>query len=141
MKMPVLLALAFPSLAAAQPASPPPAAACAAPDAALPADLATWRTPADAGATVAPGQAVTLAPTAPLTLVVAEAGTYGVAIDQDAWIDLSQNGAALPPIARGHGPACSTIRKIVQFALQPGRYTITLSRTQAPTIRLLVVRR
>ena len=31
--------------------------------------------------------------------------------------------------------------RIVDFQLQPGRYTLTLSRTQAATVRLLVVRR
>ena len=119
----------------------PAPAACPAQDASLPAALAPWRTPATAGATLQPGQAVTASPGAPLMLEIAEAGTYGVAIDQGAWIDVAQNGTALSSAAHGHGPACSTIRKIVDFRLAPGRYTLTLSRTHAPTIRLLVIRR
>lgn len=122
-----------------QSATPP--AACAAIDQSLPANLTAWRTPAAAGATVAPGQAVTYAPSTPLILVITEAGTYGVAIDQAAWVDVARDGAALHSNGNGHGPACSSIRKIVDFQLQPGRYTITLNRTQTPTVRLLVVRR
>ena len=125
-----------------QPAAAPPSpAACAATDTALPANLSAWRTPAPARQTIQPGQAVTLASSAPLLLVIVEAGTYGVAIDQNAWVDVARDGAALTSNGHGHGPACSTIRRIVDFQLLPGRYTLTLSRTQAPTVRLLVVRR
>jgi hypothetical protein len=123
-----------------QPAAPP-APACAAIDQDLPAALRPWRSPAAAGTTVAPGQAITFAPSAPLVLVITEAGTYGVAIDQAAWIDVARDGASLHPNGNAHGPPCSSIRRTVDFQLQPGRYTITLSRTQTPTIRLLVVRR
>jgi hypothetical protein len=123
-----------------QPAAPP-APACAIIDQDLPATFRPWRSPAAAGTTVAPGQAVTFAPSAPLVLVITEAGTYGVAIDQTAWVDVARDGASLHSNGNGHGPACSSIRKTVDFQLLPGRYTITLRRTQAPTVRLLVVRR
>jgi len=126
---------------AAQPAPQVPSATCPTTDANLPASLAAWRTPAPAGETVQPGQAVTLAPSAPLILVIVEAGTYGIALDQNAWIDVARDGATLNSNGHGHGPACSSIRKIVDFQLRPGRYTLTLSRTQAPSVRLLVVRR
>src|SRR5262245_13124349 len=109
-----------------QPAAAP---ACAAIDRDLPANLRPWVSPAAAGAAVQPGQAVTLAPSATLILVITEAGTYGVAVDQAAWIDVARDGVAQTSIGHGHGPACTTIRKIVDFQLQPGRYTITLSRT------------
>jgi hypothetical protein len=124
-----------------QPAAPRAPATCTARDAALPANLAAWRTPAPAGQTIQPGQAVTLAPSSPLILVIVEVGTYGIAIDQGAWIDVARDGATLTSNGHGHGPACSSIRKIVDFQLRPGRYTITLSRTQAPSVRLLVIRR
>ena len=123
-----------------QPATPP-ASACTATDQNLPANLRPWSTPTAAGTTVAPGQAVTLAPATPLALVITEAGTYGVALDQAAWIDVARGGASLNSNGHGHGPACSSVRKIVDFQLQPGRYTISLSRTQAQTVRLLVIRR
>ena len=132
--------LALMSAMLLQPAAPS-APACAATDQNLPANLNPWRTPAPGGTTVAPGQAVTVASSQPLALVITEAGTYGVAIDQVGWIDVARDGASLHSNGNGHGPACSTIRKTVDFQLQPGRYTLTLSRTQAATVRLLVVRR
>jgi hypothetical protein len=132
--------LALMSAMLLQPAAPP-TAACAAIDQSLPANLSPWRSPAPAGTTVAPGQTVTFAPSAPLVLVITEAGTYSVVIDQAAWIDVARDGTTLHSNGNGHGPACSSIRKTVDFQLQPGRYTITLSRTQAASVRLLVVRR
>lgn len=132
-----------------QPAAPPPpsphqptAATCPSGlDQGLPASLAPWLSQAAAGEVLRSGAAVTASPAAPLTLEIEQAGTYGVALDTGAWIDVAQSGTALRSTAHGHGPACSTIRKIVDFALQPGRYTITLSRTQAANVRLLVIRR
>lgn len=132
--------LALMSALLLQPATPP-AAACAAIDQNLPANLSPWRTPVAAGTTVAPGQAITFAPSAPLVLVITEAGTYGIAVDQSAWIDVARDGGSLHPNGNAHGPACSSVRRIVDFQLQPGRYTITLSRTQAANVRLLVIRR
>jgi hypothetical protein len=132
--------LALMSALLLQPAAPS-APACAAIDQNLPASLSPWRSPSAAGTTLAPGQAITFAPSAPLALVITEAGTYGVVIDQTAWINVARDGASLHSNGNGHGPPCSSIRKTVDFQLQPGRYTITLSRTQAPTVRLLVVRR
>lgn len=136
--------------AAAQAASPPsqptapvraPAPACDARDAALPSGLLAWRTPGPVGETVAPGVAVILSPAVAVTVEIAEAGTYGVAIDQGAWIDVARDGRVLASIGHGHGPACSTIRKIVDFALVRGRYTITFNRAQGTMLQLLVFRR
>jgi hypothetical protein len=136
--LPGLLALGAPALGA----QPPAPAACGAIDEGLEAKLAPWRSPVTAPAVVVPGQAVVVAPArGAVALDIAEAGTYGVAIDIPAWIDVSRDGRTLPSVRHGHGPACSTIRKIVDFELSPGRYTVTLSRTQAPNARMLVVRR
>ncbi|HTU11102.1 MAG TPA: homogentisate 1,2-dioxygenase [Allosphingosinicella sp.] len=136
-----LLLSAFAFQPAASPHRPGTAACAGGIDRGLPASLAAWRDPVAAGETVRAGVAVVASPAAPLGLEIEQAGTYGVAIDQGAWIDVTRDGTALRSTAHGHGPACSTIRKIVDFALEPGRYTITLSRTDAPAVRLLVVRR
>lgn len=122
-----------------QSATPP--AACPAIDQNLPAALRPWTAPTAAGTTVAPGQAVTFTPTGPLILVITEAGAYSIVMDQPAWVDVARDGANIHSNGNGRGPACSSIRKTVDFQLQPGRYTISLSRTQAPTVRLLVIRR
>ncbi|HTU12649.1 MAG TPA: hypothetical protein VMG08_17300 [Allosphingosinicella sp.] len=115
-------------------------ATCTAMDIDLPPAMSAWRVPEAARPTIRPGGAMTIGPSTPLTLEVTQAGTYGVAVDQGAWIDVARGGDVLRSTAHGRGPACSTIRKIVSFALEPGRYAITFSRTQAPAIRVMVVR-
>lgn len=130
--------------------------ACKAPDASLPAALAGWSTPGDTlatdkavaldtvdGATLKglpagskPGRAATI------EFRVAKAGTYGIALDQPGWIDVlpgAEGGAALKSVAHGHGPECSTIRKIVRFQLSPGTYRVFASGLAQAKARLMLV--
>lgn len=164
MKTFFLLPVAFflASFAAAQ--TPTPALpACNARDAELPADLAAWRTPMAAGASLSAGHAVAVAlrpaaevqttvpPHSPqgggttmvarLGLEVANPGTYAIAVDGPVWIDLVRDGPPLRPTAHARGPVCSTIHRILDFQLAPGSYTIQLSGTSASSARLLVVQR
>ena len=165
MKSPILLSLLLSGAAAAQPAPPPapPAPACAAQDVDLPTSLAAWRTAAAATGGLRPGQAVEVAlrpmaglsrpvpPHAPLNggagmatqidFDVANAGAYELLLDRSAWVDMIGGGQALHPAGHGHGPACSTIHKTVDYQLAPGRYTIQLSGTTAAAVRLLVIPR
>jgi hypothetical protein len=156
--------------ARAQPMDMPmPAAACAAMDADLPAELSAWtsaKAPVSAasraaglsGAALTGGQpaSVDLLATAAVTFVappgkpadaashaglvgftVSRAGTYVVALGGPAWVDLLKDGAAVASTAHGHGPACSTLRKRVEFPLQPGGYVLQLS--GAPDAKLTVL--
>jgi len=75
-----------------------------------------------------------------LMLDVKAAGTYQVNLSSGAWIDMLKDGAAVMSGAHAPGPACSGIRKTVQFPLQPGRYVIQLSANGDPTIAVLVSR-
>jgi flagellar basal body rod protein FlgF len=129
---------------------------CAATDAALAANLAGWTTPA---AAFGVNEAVTLqagdlaklrdvpAGTKPggaamIEFKVDTAGRYGVALDQRGWIDVvpgTTGGEALKSVAHGHGPACSTIRKIVRFDLQPGTYRLYLTGLDKPSARTMLV--
>lgn len=70
---------------------------------------------------------------------VTAAGTYRVALGAPAWIDLVANGATLPATGHGHGPDCSGIRKIVDFALQPGDYVLQVAASATPSLTVLVV--
>jgi hypothetical protein len=74
-------------------------------------------------------------------LNIAEAGTYAVALGTGAWIDLLGEGAPLVSVAHGRGPECTTIRKMVDFSLQPGRYVIQISATPSPDMYIMVARR
>lgn len=144
------------------------APACAAP-AALPAELASWRTPVSlaaardrkglAKATLAPGQAatLTLAPTPtvqyPLrpekpggtvsfgglaAFTVKEAGTWRVALGAGAWVDVVKDGKAATSVAHGHGPDCTGVRKMVDYQLTPGTYTLQLAANGESTLTVRV---
>ena len=73
-----------------------------------------------------------------LSVVIADTGTYQVSLSSGAWIDVLRDGKALISMAHSPGPACSGIRKTVQFALQPGSYVVQLSANAAPMIQVMV---
>lgn len=145
------------------------AAACPATPAPLPPDLAGWSrmTPLVAGAapakaaplTIGTGVKATLLPTATLiyaaapekpgapgtsgglfAVQIATAGRYRVALGAAAWIDMVQDGKPITSVAHAHGPACSPVRKMVDFDLRPGRYLLQVAGAPASTLGLLVAK-
>lgn len=77
------------------------------------------------------------------TFTVSAAGHYRVALGSAAWIDVIRAGDAttgLTSIAHGHGPDCSGIRKMVDFALEPGDYILQISANAEAKLPLLVTR-
>ena len=125
-----------------------PAPACVATDAALPANLAGWTAPATGFGV---NQAVTLdaGDVAKLPDVPAGAKPGGaasaavaIALDQRGWIDVVpgvSGGAALKSTAHGHGPDCSSIRKVVRFDLQPGLYRLYLTGLASASVKVMLV--
>jgi hypothetical protein len=130
--------------------------ACPADPPALPASLQGWRT-----AAAAPGlgtafpvrgvdpttvrgltpQEVARGGTAALVAFeVDHEGTYRVALSDVAWVDVYTGNEPAASIGHGHGPACSGIRKIVDFRLHPGRYSLHLSGMKSPMVRVLIAR-
>ncbi len=76
-----------------------------------------------------------------LQVAVPTHGTYRVAQDSPAWIDLvSAGGTAVDSIAHGHGPACTGVRKMVDFVLEPGVYTLQISATGSADGEFMVLR-
>ncbi|MGK6353619.1 hypothetical protein ACMGDH_00160 [Sphingomonas sp. DT-207] len=72
---------------------------------------------------------------------IRKAGTYGIAIDQAGWVDVTPGrGKPIKSVADGRGPTCSTIRKIVRYRLQPGTYRIAVSRLKGNRARMMLVR-
>lgn len=69
---------------------------------------------------------------------VATAGTYRIALEAGAWIDVVRDGKSLESVAHTEGPACSGIRKIVDFTLVPGRYALHLSGAKDAPMRVLI---
>lgn len=53
-------------------------------------------------------------------------GRLKIALDDSAWIDLVRDGVAVPSVAHSHGPPCSGIRKIVEFDVERGIYTLQI---------------
>lgn len=130
--------------------------ACKATDASLPTSLLGWVKPGDA---FTPGKAVELdtldgaalkglpagskpGKAAMIGFRVETAGIYGVALDQGGWIDVlpgAEGGAALNSVKHGHGPECSTIRKIVRFDLTPGLYRLYVTGLAGQKVKAMLV--
>ena len=62
---------------------------------------------------------------------VKKPGRLTVALDAGAWIDLVRDGKVVKSTTHGHGPACSGIRKMVEFDVTQGRYLLQI--VNAPT--------
>lgn len=73
-------------------------------------------------------------------ITVETAGLYTVALGAAAWIDVIANGKALAPAKFGHGPQCTTIRKMVVFDLKPGAHLLQISGNAEPNLKLMVYR-
>lgn len=75
------------------------------------------------------------------SLTIPAAGTYVVALGTAAWIDLLADGAPVRSASHGRGPACSTLRKMVAFDLQPGRYVVQISANGPAELPIMVAPR
>jgi len=110
-------------------------------DTALPAPLSGWKR---SGRGLDTGHSVTLARSGDsiqTIMRIRKAGTFGVALSEPGWIDVAPvRGKPLASAAHGHGPKCSTIRKIVRYELRPGTYRVTVNKLKATRARLMLVR-
>lgn len=71
---------------------------------------------------------------------VAEAGTYRIALGSGAWIDVLDGKSAVESTSHGHGPECSTIRKMVDFPLKSGVYTLQIAANGSPSVTVKIAR-
>lgn len=71
---------------------------------------------------------------------VQQPGAWRVALSEAGWVDVLTGGKAVPSTAHSHGPACSGIRKIVDFALPAGSYTLQISGAAGHSIDVMVTR-
>jgi hypothetical protein len=76
-----------------------------------------------------------------IPIEVKKAGRLIVALDAGAWIDLVRNGAVVKSVTHGHGPACSGIRKMVEFDVTQGRYQLQVVNAPAASIHAMAVLR
>jgi hypothetical protein len=75
------------------------------------------------------------------TLAVGQGGTYRIALAAGAWVDVVRDGVAIASAAHGHGPECSGIRKIVDFPLEPGSYTVQIAASPVRETVVMVARK
>ena len=133
--------------AAAAPALP--AAACSV-AAALPPELADWARNASSKTIYAYGDdlGADWSPLGPartaLPLHKFESLRYGVAPERKP--DVYKFGGMIPvavvkSVTHGHGPACSGIRKMVEFDVKPGRYQLQIVNAPAASIHAMAVLR
>ncbi|WP_254620937.1 homogentisate 1,2-dioxygenase [Sphingomonas sp. CL5.1] len=71
---------------------------------------------------------------------ITEAGTYRVAIGSGAWIEVVRGGQPATSTAHQPGPACSGVRKMVDFTLEPGSYLLEIAGNGAPRLPILIAR-
>ncbi|MDB5724424.1 MAG: hypothetical protein JWQ16_1178 [Novosphingobium sp.] len=69
---------------------------------------------------------------------IATAGVYRVALSAGSWIEVVRDGKTEKSVAHAHGPACGTIRKIVDFQLAPGRYVLQLTGSTVPEVTVMI---
>lgn len=75
-----------------------------------------------------------------IRFAVAEEGVWRVALSSGAWVDLIKDGEAAASIAHGRGPACTGIRKMVDYRLKPGTYALQVAANGSDTVTLMVAR-
>jgi hypothetical protein len=74
-------------------------------------------------------------------LKIDKAGTYVIGLGSGAWIDVLKDGKPLTSAAHSPGPACSTLRKMVDFPLEPGRYVLQVSANADARLPILLAKR
>jgi len=66
-------------------------------------------------------------------------GVYRFASGSGAWIDVLKDGKILESVNHMGGPACTGIRKMVDFPLEPGRYVLQISANADETLPFLIL--
>lgn len=72
---------------------------------------------------------------------VKKPGRLIIALDAGAWIDLARDGVVVKSVTHGHGPACSGIRKMVEFDVTQWRYQLQIVNAPAASIHAMAVLR
>ena len=71
---------------------------------------------------------------------VIDPGSYRVATGTAIWVDVLRGSTAVRSTAHAAGPACTGVRKTVDFTLAPGHYTLQLSGSTTPSVTFQVAK-
>ncbi len=66
------------------------------------------------------------------------AGTYKVALSAGIWVDVIEGDDLVGSTAFGGAPACTSVRKLVEFPLQQGVHVLQLSGSPTPDVAVMV---
>jgi hypothetical protein len=69
---------------------------------------------------------------------ITKAGTYSIAADLGVWFDVLSNDAVIDSTSHHHVD-CSSVRKVVDFPLKPGSYTLQLSGSPKPAVVIMII--
>lgn len=76
-----------------------------------------------------------------IPVAVEKPGRLVIALDAGAWIDLVRDGVVVKSVTHGHGPACSGIRKMVEYDVTQGRYLLQIVNAPTASIHAMAVLR
>lgn len=71
------------------------------------------------------------------TLALKNPARVGIALSQQAWVDIITGSTIASAVDHGHVPDCSGIAKIVWFDLSPGLHLVALSGVSGREIRVM----
>ncbi len=72
-------------------------------------------------------------------LRITRAGTYSIALDAAAWIDVVQHGRGIDSVSYRRAPEGSGLHKIVDFPLSSGSYLVQIVGSGQQKVRIMVV--
>ncbi|MGN5374127.1 homogentisate 1,2-dioxygenase [Sphingomonas hankookensis] len=72
--------------------------------------------------------------------VTTQPGRYRVALGGGAWIDVVDGTHGVASVDHGHGPACSGIRKMVDFDLPAGTHVVQITGSREDSLTMMVAR-
>lgn len=73
-------------------------------------------------------------------IILKESGTYRIALANASWIDVIKEGVSAKSVGHSHGPDNSGIRKMVDYSLDAGIYTLQLAAGADTTSAVLVTK-
>lgn len=73
-----------------------------------------------------------------LRLRIEQAGVWRVSAARPVWVDLLLDGKPMATSNFGEMAPCTSIRKVLEFPLQPGDYLLQLSGNPGPDLELMV---
>lgn len=73
-------------------------------------------------------------------ITIKESGLYRIMLANASWIDVIKDAKGIQSVAHSHGPEHSGIRKMVDYTLEAGTYTIQLSAGADTTSAILITK-